>query len=538
MRRPLLTLAIIACFSFILGLGRPAITDSDEGFYAEAAREMVESGDWLTPRFNYEDRWEKPVLYYWLTAATYVVTSPSEAAARWWSALSGLGLVLLTWVIARRMLQQDDTAWLAGAIVATCYGYFAMARMALPDLPLTFLVTLTVWCGIGRRWTFFGAAAGLGFLMKGPIALVVPALVLAPIWWRERATAPMRLRELALAALVGAAVGLPWYIAMTLEHGAAYLQSFFVGDNLERFATTRFNDPRGPWFYLPIVVLGMFPWSMYLLILPWSTVGAIARGQRRLTQTEWHLVAWSVLPLIFFTVSIGKQPRYILPILPPIAILLAQSIVDRLRTANRSAPPALTAATWATAATYVVLALLLYRSRTLFIGAYPTLMFAGITLLGLAGIAMAWVAIARQWRHLLNVAVVCAAILLLTVQFGALSGVRPEPVEQMAALISAHRLDEPIGTYQVFVRNLGFYTGLAQRDLFNEPLALDFLKSSEPVLLVVRANDLSKLESAAGITARRIGEVRYLNTANIRVGTILVPNPDEEIESVLLVSNR
>lgn len=538
MRRPALTLTIIACFSFILGLGRPAITDSDEGFYAEAAREMVESGDWLTPHFNYEDRWEKPVLYYWLTAATYVLTSPSEAAARWWSALSGLGLALLTWMVARRMLQEDDAAWLAGAIVATCYGYFAMARLALPDLPLTFLVTLTIWCGIERRWVLLGSAAGLGFLMKGPIALVVPALVLAPIWWRERATAPLRIRELAIAALVGGAVGLPWYIAMTLEHGLPYLQSFFVGDNLERFATTRFNDPRGPWFYLPIVVLGMFPWSMYLLILPWSTVVAIAGGHRRLTQTEWYLLAWSLLPLIFFTVSIGKQPRYILPVLPPIAILLAQSMMARVRNADRRSPPALAAATWVTAVTYVVLALLLYRARTLFIGAHPMLMWLGIALLGIAGIAMAWVAIARQWRHLPGVAAGCAALLLLTVQFGALSGVRPEPVEEMAALIKAHRLEEPIGTYQVFVRNIAFYTGLPRRDLFNESLALNFLKSPEPVLLIVRADDLPGLEGAAGITARRLGEVRYLNTANVRLGTILAPNPAEEIERVLLVSNR
>jgi 4-amino-4-deoxy-L-arabinose transferase-like glycosyltransferase len=537
-RRPVLSLAIIACVSFILGLGRPAITDSDEGFYAEAAREMVESGDWLTPHFNYEDRWQKPVLYYWLTAATYVVMGPSEAAARLWSALAGLGLALLTWAMARRMVSREDTAWLAGAIVATCYGYFAMARFALPDLPLTFLVTLAIWSGIERRWTPLGVAAGLGFLMKGPVALVVPALVLLPIWWRERATAPIRARDVALAALAGAAIGLPWYIAMTAEHGIAYLQSFFVGDNLERFATSRFNDPRAPWFYLPIVVGGLFPWSMYLLILPWKSALAVARGRRRLTETEWRLLAWILLPLVFFTISIGKQPRYVLPILPPIAILLARSIMDRVRAGNASAAPALTAATWATAATYVVLMLLLYRSRALFIGAYPMLTFIGMALLGSSSVALAWIAAARRWRILPGVATFCAMMLLLTVQFGALSGVRPEPVEQMAALISAHRLEEPIGGYQVFVRNLGFYTGLPQRDLFTESLALDFLKSAQPVLLVVRANDLPKLEAASGITTRRIGEVRYLNTATIRLGTILGPNPADDVETVLLVSNR
>ena len=103
-RSGLISLLLVFCFfTFFLGLGSQAITDADEAFYAEASREMVESGDWLTPRFNYQHRWEKPVLYYWLTAATYLATGPNEFAARLWSALSGVGLALLAWAIARHV---------------------------------------------------------------------------------------------------------------------------------------------------------------------------------------------------------------------------------------------------------------------------------------------------------------------------------------------------------------------------------------------------------------------------------------------------
>ncbi|MSO46013.1 MAG: phospholipid carrier-dependent glycosyltransferase, partial [Acidobacteria bacterium] len=202
MRRSVLTLTLICSFTFFLGLGRAAISDSDEGFYAEAAREMVEGGDWLTPHFNYEERWQKPILYYWLTAATYVVAGPSEWAARWWSALAGLGLVLITWAAARRLTAREDVAWLAGAIAATSYGYVAMARLALPDLPLTFFITLAIWSALERRWTMTGIAVGLGFLTKGPVALVVPGIVLAPIWWRERHTMIIRARDLVTVAAV------------------------------------------------------------------------------------------------------------------------------------------------------------------------------------------------------------------------------------------------------------------------------------------------------------------------------------------------
>ncbi|MBI2829513.1 MAG: glycosyltransferase family 39 protein [Acidobacteria bacterium] len=539
MRRLVLTLALLSSFTFFLGLGRPAISDSDEGFYAEAAREMAEGGDWLTPHFNYEERWQKPVLYYWLTAVTYVLAGPSEWTARWWSALSGLGLVLLTWAAARRITVHDDAAWLAGAIVATCYGYFAMARLALPDLPLTFCITLTIWAALERRWVAAGGAAGLGLLMKGPVALVVPALVLAPIWWRERRTAPVRVRDLATAAAVCAVVGLPWYGAMTLRHGVAYLHSFLVGDNLERFATNRFNEPRAIWFYLPILVGGMLPWSAYLVALPWRSATRVARGQRRLTDMERRLLLWAFVPLLFFTISIGKQPRYILPVLPPLAILLARSIATRTADAGNAARTGLAIATWGTAALYAAVAILLYRAKPLFITAYPVLTSIGVALIAASAVVLAWIAASRRWRRLPAVATICAAVLLLSVQFGTLAGTRPEPVEQMATLVLAHRASgEPVGTYQVFVRSLVFYTRFKQVELFNEGVALDFLTSPEPVLLVVRAADLPRLEAISGVTARRLGQVRYLDTAKVRLRTLVSPIPEQNLETVLLVTNR
>ena len=547
-RRPALALLLLASLTFFLGLGRQAITDSDEGFYAEAAREMVESGDWLTPHFNYQDRWQKPVLYYWLAAAAYLVAGPTEFAARFWSALSGVGLVLVTWLAARRLGSPtygpdvrtfgNDPAWLAGAIVATCFGCFAMARLALPDLPLAFLITLAIWALLENRWLLAGAAAGLGFVMKGPLALVIPAIVLLPIWWRERRFWTIRPRDVVLAAAIFAVIGLPWYAAMTFEHGAAYLESFFVGDNLERFATDRFNEPRPVWFYIPIVIGGMLPWSMFLLILPLRSVRDVVSRRRGPTAAEWRLLLWALMPLLFFTISVGKQPRYILPALPPLAILLAYSIVSRVRDAGTS-QKALAFATWATAGLYVTLAVLLVRAAPLFIFAPPATTYAGIALLGSCAAILGWLAATRRWRLLPLTMTVCAAALLLSLQFGALTGALREPVERMAELVRTHRqTGEPIGVYRAMVRNLTFYTRAEQIDLPNEGAVLDFLRSSHQVLLVVRATDLPRLEAISGITTTRLGEVQYLNTASVRLRTILAPIPAEDLEHVLLVTNR
>ena len=557
-RLGLATLLLLCFFTFVLGLGGQAITDADEAYYAEASREMVETGDWLTPRFNYENRWEKPVLYYWLTSATYLITGPTEFSARLWAALSGAGLVLLAWGLARHTTGRLDVAWLAGGVVATSFGYFSMARSALPDLPLTFCITLGIWAALravdagtagrlapGRPgpfrpaatwWALAGLGAGAGFLMKGPVALVVPAVVLLPIAWRERRQLRLDSRGLMLAALTAAVVGLPWYVAMWLEHGNAYVQSFFVSDNLERFTTERFNDARPLWFYLPVLLGGLMPWSVYLVAFSGDALRRLRRRALRLDDTDWRLLIWAVMPVLFFTVSIGKQPRYILPVLPPLAVFVARGIIERI---GHQRDRLLSASTWITVLVYAVIAVVFVRMEPLFLNAYPLATWIGVCVVGCSAIALAGIAATASWRLLPIGATISGALVLVSVWFGALAGSRPEPVEQMAALIQSHRsAQEPIGVLDVFTRNLGFYTGVPRMQLFGVEQAGQFLHSPERVLLVLRSADVSAVTQSSGLTVKTLGEVRYLNTANIRLRTLLRPDPANEVEMISLVSNR
>ena len=343
MHRSVWVVLAVATIAFFAGLDRAAISDADEAFYAEAAREMIESGDFLTPRYNYENRFQKPVFFYWAVAAAYAIAGAGAAAARVPSALAGVGIAAIAWYLGRRWFS-ERTGLVAGLIVSTSFGCVAMARLSLPDLPLACFITASIGAGCVALFNpgpvrlgpllLSAAAAGLGFLTKGPVGLAVPLVVLGPIVLLERRDA-LRPGPVAVSILVFAVVALPWYAAMTAVHGTAYLQSFFLTDNLERFATSRFNYPRPAWFYVPIILGGLLPWTAFAPL--W--IPGIARLLRQRTAparaTLWLLV-WAMFPLLLFSVSVGKQPRYVLPILPPVALLLAAALDARLPSSGRS----------------------------------------------------------------------------------------------------------------------------------------------------------------------------------------------------------
>ncbi len=531
------------------------MTDSDEAFYAEAAREMVESGDWITPYYNYEPRFQKPILYYWATAATFVVTGTGEASARLWAAASGIALVFVTAGIARRWYD-DDTALLAGAIVATSFGYVALGRMALPDLPLALAVTATIGAclvAVGdrvprpRRWLVAASvAAALGFLVKGPLAVILPAIVVVPIVAIERRQSRVAAADIGVAALVFVAIAAPWYLAMWAHHGTAYLDSFFVGDNLERFATDRFNEPRPWWYYGPVIVGGVAPWSPFLLL----GIGAFLRlvtGRGGPGSLETRLAIWIGAPLVLLTLSVGKQPRYVLPLLPPLALLLAHGIVQRAEARRgldgglyQSRPDrGLQAASIAAGGILVLAGLLLWRARPLFVELPPLYGAIAASVVVLAGLLVVVTALSRAWRRAPWVLAIGSSLALPALVLGGLAGGPEDAVHKVAqAVRSARRADEPIGVSRVFVRNLIFYTGLQQTDLINDEQLTAFLAQEGRALIVVPVEDLNRVEAAGARKATRLAEFAYLNEAGLRLRSFLWPDPARDVQRIVLVSTR
>ncbi len=558
-------LAALCALTFFAGLGRPAITDSDEAYYAEAAREMVERDDWVTPYYNGQFRFEKPVLYYWLAALAYLAAGVGEGAARFPSACAGLVLVLTTFACARRWYD-PATALLAGAITATSFGYVAVAHQAVPDLLLACFVTLGTWTAHealvrprpagpdgARRWWLLASGAALAgaFLTKGPVGVVLPLAVVGPlaIWrvWSDRGRGSLgsAIRRLAgdVAILAGVSLLLtvPWFAAMTSVHGVAYLDRFFIGENLQRFATDRYNTPRPPWYYVPIIAGGLLPWSP-LMLLWCRPLMRLVRRVRRIQPVEVWLAVWACAPILFYSISIGKQPRYILPVLPPLAILLARTIVIRLWPATgltgATRQRVVAVAGLLSGAVVAAFGLFVYRAQSLLAGVSSTSVVLAVGCLAASGGAVMVVALSSRQRRLPHAIVTAAIVSTLVVQFVVLSRPGPEPVEEMAALVrAAGPPDLPYGRYGVFVRNLVFYTGRPHVELSSVDQVMTFMRSIDPVLSVVTGAHLEQMLEA-GLELHELGRVSYLNTGNLNFRTLLRPDPDTELQTVVLVSNR
>jgi len=327
-------------------LGTLGLTDRDEGSNAEAAREMVESGDWITPTLNGIPRFAKPVFTYWLGAGSYWAFGVSEFTARLPSALFGIALVLMQYAFASRILG-PTIGFRAALILLLNLEILAIGRMVLTDMVMMCCTTLSIFCfflaashpdGKGKNthwyWGFY-AGMGLAMLTKGPVGILIPLLAVVPYLWLTRRWREV-LRECRPFAgtLVMLAIAAPWYSAMFILHGSGYADSA-RGDTLTRFFSIIGGHGGTVLFYIPILLLGFFPWSGFL---PAALVQAL-RGSRSIhlplspATIHRHLLilcaVWIVAVFIFFSLSATRLPHYIAPLFPAAAILVATSW-DRL----------------------------------------------------------------------------------------------------------------------------------------------------------------------------------------------------------------
>ena len=240
---------------------------------------------------------------------------------------------------------------------------------------------------------------------------------------------------------------------------------------------------------------------------------------------------WALVPLLFFTASVGKQPRYILPILPPLALLLAIAIQRRVVVHGDRRDPVLQVPAAVIALLLATQAALFYRARPLIVMVPAMFQLAAVSAIGAAALVALGRPLARRSRLVPGAIAVAGALLLAGLQYG-LSAAGRDPVQDMAALVSQHRTNgQTIGTYRVFVRNLIFYTGVQQTDLPSEQHVVEFLRSPTPVLCVIGADELERIAGPLGLKTRVLGEVLYFNASAVKLRTLLDPDQARDLET-------
>jgi len=341
-RQPLqlFLLLVLAGILFFLGLGTTGLTDRDEGRNAEAGREMYERGEWVSPTFNYEPRFAKPVLVYWLMSLSYHTFGVNEFAARFPSAVFGMGLIVLQYLFLARC-RGPVVALFGAAMLLLNVQILGLGRMALTDSVLIFFITQSLygfWLGFSgegrtRHWMWiFYVGMALATLTKGPVGFVVPLITVGLYLFlvREWANFWQRGRPIA-GLLIFILLALPWYVAMLMIHGNHYISSARA-DTVGRFSGAMEGHGGTPLFYIPIFLIGFFPWSGWLPFA-WYQAFRSWRAARQQSRNkisaplelrlDWFAGIWVLAGLVFFSLSSTRLPHYIAPLFPAAAILTA-----------------------------------------------------------------------------------------------------------------------------------------------------------------------------------------------------------------------
>lgn len=355
-----ITILLILCLGlFFSGLGGYLLIDVDEPRYAEAAREMLVSGDWITPYYNYELRFDKPVFIYWLIAFSYKIYGINEFAARFPSAVSALLTVLFVYFTGKKFIS-NSFGFIAGVIMATSLEFIAISRMAMTDMVLSFFIIVTLLCGFWASnsiekykknlfWYFAYAFSGFAILTKGPVGFVLPAIILGIyLILIGQLKQNLRLSLIIPGFLIMSLISTPWYFLIIQKHGMSFVHWFFIKHNFSRFSGVNFEQHKQFFgFYYVVLFAGLFPWFFYF-ILPflYKLKEFLITGYKKLRNNKNMSLAlfenfdnknrlilfsfvWIVTVFLFFDMANAKLLTYILPLFPATAFISSLFFTER-----------------------------------------------------------------------------------------------------------------------------------------------------------------------------------------------------------------
>ncbi len=486
---------------------------------------MHERGTWVTPLLEGKPWLEKPPLYYWITSPLYSLFHSSETAARIGPAACGL-ITALTIFWLGLMLWTRQAGLMGALILLTSLGFAGFGRGASTDMPFTCCLTLAlaslaVASVKDAGWKVLGAYVflGLAVLGKGPVAVVLAAGIGLCVWFLDERGVVLHRWRVLPGLVITAVVAIPWFWLVFRQNGYAFISTFFINHNLARYTTDIHHHSEPIYYFLPALFVLFLPWSGWLLLLIKSPVEGLRKWR------QWHpgmlfLVCWFLVPVIFFSLSESKLAGYVLPSLPPLALILGVRLSRWME--GNIVPPRLRAAMFFHLAISALMAIAtpIYFQR--YGGNWKTGMLLSIAILVPALFAFVYGLSGNCIRAFKATVLQGLLLLLAIVQFAfPVLGTYHSTKEIALRALELRQAGEPIVTYQFFHHTLYYYTGYRISAEFDDPGSLErFMREHPSSLAVTKAQGFAEISAIKGLSATLLGTQGNFRLLRISIADI------------------
>jgi 4-amino-4-deoxy-L-arabinose transferase and related glycosyltransferases of PMT family len=508
LERPIIVVLLLLALSgylYFFQLDKLALTDPDETFYGQTAKEMFLKGEWLTPTLYGQPQFEKPILFYWLIEISYKFFGINEFAVRFPCALFGfLGLVGI--YLLGRLLFNNRVGLFSAVILATCLEYLILSIGCVTDMVLFTLFLFGIlffFYGQIRKRNYFyllsSAAFALATLTKGPIGLLLPAFVIILYLVLTKDYAIFKNWALLAGALVVfVVIAKPWYIIMYTKH-ADFISTFFGSQNITRFLTPEHKTGSQIYYNIPIILGGFFPWSVFLPLGFWQFIKKVFFSKRERSDERNYslfMLIWFLFIFLFFTASSTKLPTYIFPCFLSLALMTGKLWDEFL---NKDAVAGLVK--WMKVSYYFLplAILLIFIGVSVFVKMdYPEIL-GKVIITGLFlvfGIALSLASFLKR-KFIAAFLLIALSVALIIYPMDKLILPALEPHESSKALaqelLKYHKEGEAIGCEHDYRAGIAFYTDIVPAEIVYYSTMNDLMRSDKRAWCVAKQKNIADL---------------------------------------------
>lgn len=477
---------MITLIMTFFNLGGIPLLDPDEPVYAETPREMLECNDFISPRIFGEFWYDKPPMYYWLVAGAFKIFGVNEFAARFPSAVLSIACTLVVYFFGRKFFS-ERAGLTASFILATSLEYFYLTKAAVTDITLTLCFTVALLSFLDKKYYLFYLFSSLAVVTKGPIGILFPCSILFIYFLVSRNFSELKKMHIPTGLCLFSVVAFPWYFIMYHLHGNAFIDTFIGFHNI-----TRFTSPEHPegvlwYYYFPVVIAGFFPWSALLF----QSLRASFLESGRNHSILLFLNVWSLFIFLFFTISRTKLVSYILPMLPPLAMVVAWYIdhaIQQYRPQRQYMWIIFLASM-----TAVLTAAMYYGCKYMPELSYGVII-SSVILLSTTVVSgfFIW---QKQIMHAFWTQTICAILFALTISgilFPAVA-LRFTSYDISKAFLSAYDGKSPVYVMKFLRPGFAFYTKIYGKSVESDEQLTNFLAQTESAYFVIRLPEYERL---------------------------------------------